>query len=75
MSASTEFAMSLPFLGYKQRNAALDTVFYDTKRLSLEERAKLDMFDFEKLGAVGGGLAGFSFGFKKREGTPVALLH
>jgi hypothetical protein len=41
MSASTEFAMSLPFLGYKQRNAALDTVFYDTKRLSLEERAKL----------------------------------
>ena len=41
MSASTEFAISLPFLGYKQRNAALDTVFYDTKRLSLEERAKL----------------------------------
>ena len=41
MSASTEFAMSLPFLGYKQRNAALDNFFYDTKRLSLEERAKL----------------------------------
>jgi hypothetical protein len=41
MSASTEFAMSLPFLGYKQRNAMLDNFFYDTKRLSLEERAKL----------------------------------
>jgi len=41
MSASTEFAMSLPFLGYKQRNAVLDNFFYDTKRLSLEERAKL----------------------------------
>lgn len=41
MSASTEFAMSLPFLGYKQRNALLDNFFYDTKRLSLEERAKL----------------------------------
>lgn len=41
MSASTEFAMSLPFLGYKQRNAVLDNFFYDTKRLSLEERTKL----------------------------------
>ena len=34
MSASTEFAASLPFLGYKQRNAVLDTVFYDTGGLS-----------------------------------------
>ena len=41
MSASTEFAMSLPFLGYKQRNAVLDNFFYDTTRLSLDERAKL----------------------------------
>ena len=41
MSASTEFAASLPFLGYKQRNAVLDNFFYDTTRLSLEERAKL----------------------------------
>ena len=41
MSASTEFAMSLPFLGYKQRNAVLDNFFYDTKRLSLEERTEL----------------------------------
>jgi hypothetical protein len=40
MSASTEFAMSLPFLGYKQRNAVLDN-FYDTTRLTLEEKAKL----------------------------------
>ena len=41
MSASTEFATSLPFLGYKQRNAVLDNFFYDTTRLTLEERAKL----------------------------------
>jgi hypothetical protein len=41
MSASTEFAMSLPFLGYKQRNAVLDNFFYDTTRLTLEEKAKL----------------------------------
>ena len=41
MSASTEFATSLPFLGYKQRNAVLDNFFYDTTRLSLDERAKL----------------------------------
>ena len=41
MSASTEFAASLPFLGYKQRNAVLDNFFYDTTRLSLDERAKL----------------------------------
>ena len=41
MSASTEFAMSLPFLGYKQRNAVLDNFFYDTTRLTMEERAKL----------------------------------
>ena len=41
MSASTEFATNLPFLGYKQRNAALDNFFYDTGRLTLEERAKL----------------------------------
>ena len=33
MSASTEFATSLPFLGYKQRNAVLDNFFYDTTRL------------------------------------------
>jgi len=41
MSASTEFTASLPFLGYKQRNAVLDNFFYDTTRLSLDERAKL----------------------------------
>ena len=41
MTASTEFAASLPFLGYKQRNAVLDNFFYDTTRLSLDERAKL----------------------------------
>ena len=41
MSASTEFTASLPFLGYKQRNAVLDNFFYDTTRLTLEERAKL----------------------------------
>jgi len=41
MSASTEFATSLPLLGYKQRNAVLDNFFYDTTRLSLDERAKL----------------------------------
>jgi hypothetical protein len=41
MSASTEFAASLPFFGYKQRNAVLDNIFYDTARLTLEERAKL----------------------------------
>ena len=41
MSASTEFATSLPFLGYKQRNAVLDNFFYDTTRLTMEERAKL----------------------------------
>ena len=41
MSALTEFATSLPFLGYKQRNAVLDNFFYDTTRLTLEERAKL----------------------------------
>jgi hypothetical protein len=41
MSASTEFAASLPFLGYKQRNAVLDNIFYDTTRLTLEERATL----------------------------------
>jgi hypothetical protein len=41
MSASTEFAASLPFLGYKQRNAVLDNFFYDTASLTLEEKAKL----------------------------------
>ena len=41
MSASTEFTASLPFLGYKQRNAVLDNFFYDITRLSLDERAKL----------------------------------
>ena len=41
MSASTEFAMGLPFLGYRQRNAVLDNFFYDTASLTLEERAKL----------------------------------
>jgi hypothetical protein len=45
MSASTEFAASLPFFGYKQRNAVLDNFFYDTTRLSLEERAKLTPLD------------------------------
>ena len=33
MTASTEFALSLPFLGYRQRNAVLDNFFYDTTRL------------------------------------------
>ena len=41
MSASIEFTASLPFLGYKQRNAVLDNFFYDITRLSLDERAKL----------------------------------
>jgi hypothetical protein len=41
MSASTEFAASLPFLSYKQRNAVLDNFFYDTGSLTVEEKAKL----------------------------------
>jgi hypothetical protein len=41
MSASTEFAASLPFFGYQQRNALLDKFFYDTASLTVEEKAKL----------------------------------
>ncbi|MGB3021628.1 MAG: hypothetical protein WBB50_05850 [Methyloceanibacter sp.] len=41
MTASMQLAASLPFLGYKQRNAVLDSYFYDTTGLTLEERAKL----------------------------------
>ncbi len=41
MTASMQLAASLPFLGYKQRNAVLDSYFYDTIGLTLEERAKL----------------------------------
>ena len=41
MSASTEFVTSLPFLGYKQRNAVLDSFFYDTASLTVEEKTKL----------------------------------
>jgi hypothetical protein len=41
MSASTEFAASLPFLSFKQRNAILDNFFYDTGSLTAEEKAKL----------------------------------
>ena len=42
MSASTEFAASLPFFSYRQRNAVIDNFFYDTASLTLEEKAKLD---------------------------------
>jgi len=41
MSASTEFAASLPFFSYQQRNAVIDNFFYDTASLTLEEKAKL----------------------------------
>jgi hypothetical protein len=41
MSASTEFAASLPFFSYRQRNAVIDNFFYDTASLTLEEKAKL----------------------------------
>ena len=41
MSASTEFAASLPFFGYRQRNAVIDNFFYDTASLTIEEKAKL----------------------------------
>ena len=41
MSASTEFAASLPFFSYRQRNALIDNFFYDTASLTLEEEAKL----------------------------------
>jgi hypothetical protein len=41
MSASTEFAASLPFYAYRQRNAVIDNFFYDTASLTLEEKAKL----------------------------------
>lgn len=41
MSASTEFAAGLPFFAYRQRNAVIDNVFYDTASLTLEEKAKL----------------------------------
>ena len=41
MSASTEFAASLPFFSYRQRNALIDNFFYDTASLTLEEKAKL----------------------------------
>ncbi len=41
MSASTEFAASLPFFSYRQRNAVIDNFFYDTASLTIEEKAKL----------------------------------
>jgi hypothetical protein len=41
MSTSTEFAASLPFFSYRQRNAVIDNFFYDTASLTLEEKAKL----------------------------------
>jgi hypothetical protein len=41
MSASTEFAASLPFFSYRQRNAVIDNFFYGTASLTLEEKAKL----------------------------------
>ena len=41
MSASTEFAASLPFFSYRQRNAVIDNFFYDNASLTLEEKAKL----------------------------------
>ena len=44
MSASTEFVASLPFFGYRQRNAVIDNFFYDTTSLTLEEKAKLSPF-------------------------------
>src|SRR5262245_25173045 len=35
MSASTEFAASLPFFSYQQRNAIIDNFFYDTASLPM----------------------------------------
>lgn len=41
LDTATQLTAQVPFLPFKQRNAALDSLFYDTASLSAEETARL----------------------------------